>query len=51
MHMIHVTSSIMKNEITTRFLEFHAGGDNKLQVNFVWLTSGRSRGLTNPYFD
>ena len=26
----------MKNEIITRFLEFHAGGDDKLQINFAW---------------
>ena len=26
----------MKNEIITRFLEFHAGGDDKLYINFAW---------------
>ena len=26
----------MKNEIIARFLGFHAGGDDKLQINFAW---------------
>ena len=26
----------MKNEIIAKFLEFHAGGDDKLYTNFAW---------------
>ena len=26
----------MKNEIIARFLEFHAGSDDKLSINFAW---------------